>query len=280
MLHLACNLSRAWTHPRSTMTHHPFYPTRSLWRAHTAAGLTSCRRALSLIEVLISVAILATVLTVLAGNVFTLSVVRQVAKEEAIVQELLTSLVERVQGENLASLGSRNINQSHLNAWSWHRRLQPRWPETTSGVIPPMTEVTPTAPVPAIANETNVQPFANYLLPVYDSSVPPRLISPGLLAQRSGVRDLRVYLEYYRQNIILSAMLDATEPHRTWKEITEGTGAYAGRNDLIYPDDLDGDNAMNLAQETNAAVIIRAVVTWTSRDGGIRTRELTLARRQ
>ncbi len=110
--------------------------------------------------------------------------------------------------------------------------------------------------------------------------MPPRLISPGLLAQRSGIRDLRVYLEYYRQNVILSAMLDATEPHRTWKEITEGTGAYAGRNDLLYPDDLDGDNAMNLAQETNAAVIIRAVVIWTSRDGGIRTRELTLARRQ
>jgi type II secretory pathway pseudopilin PulG len=185
---------------------------------------------LSLIEVMLSIAILATVLTVLAANVSTLSIVRQVAKEEAIVHELMTNLVERVQGESLANLGSRNSNLGHLNAWSWHRRLHPRWPETASGVIPPMTEDTPTAPVPAVANETNVLPFTNYLLPVYDSSVPPRLISPGLLAQRSGIKDLKVYLEYYRQNVLLSAMLDATEPHRTWKEITECSGAYSGQN--------------------------------------------------
>lgn len=235
---------------------------------------------MSLIEVMLSIAILATVLTVLAANVSTLSIVRQVAKEEAIVHELLTNLVERVQGESLANLGSRNSNQSHLNAWSWHRRVHPRWPETATGVIPPMTEVEPTASIPAVADETNVLPFTNYLLPVYDKSVPPRLISPGLLSQRSGIRDLRVYLEYYRQNVILSAILDAAEPHRTWKEITESSGPYAGQNSLIYPDDLDGDNAMSLADENNAAVLIRAVVTWTARDGGTRTRELTLARRE
>ena len=229
---------------------------------------------------MLSIAILATVLTVLAANVSTLSIVRQVAKEEAIVHELMTNLVERVQGESLANLGARNSNLGHLNAWSWHRRLHPRWPETASGVIPPMTEDPPTAPVPAVANEINVLPFTNYLLPVYDSSVPPRLISPGLLAQRSGIKDLKVYLEYYRQNVLLSAMLTATEPHRTWKEITECSGAYSGQNSLIYPDDLDGDNALNLAQETNAAVFIRVVITWNSRDGGIRTRELTLARRE
>jgi prepilin-type N-terminal cleavage/methylation domain-containing protein len=238
------------------------------------------RRGMSLIEVLISVAILATVLTVLAGNVFTLSVVRQDAKEEAIVHELLTNLVERVQGENLANLGARNDNQSHLNAWSWHRRLTPRWPETIAGVNPPMTEVTPTAPIPNVADETNVQPFSNYLLPVYDNSVPPRLISPGLLSQRSGIKDLKVYLEYYRQNVLLSAMLNATEPHKTWKEITECSGAYSGQNSLIYPDDLEGDEALNFAEENNAAVLIRVVVTWSARDGGTRKRELTLARRE
>lgn len=247
----------------------------------TAPNTVTPRQGLSLIEVMLSIAILATVLTVLAANVSTLSIVRQVAKEEAIVHELMTNLVERVQGESLANLGSRNPNLSHLNAWSWHRRLHPRWPETApTGVIEPMTEDAPTAPVPAIANETNVMPFTNYLLPVYDSSTPPRLISPGLLSQRSGIKDLKVYLEYYRQNVLLSAMLNATDPHRTWKEITECSGAYSGQNSLIYSDDLVGPDALNLAQETNAAVLIRVVITWSSRDGGVRTRELTLARRE
>lgn len=243
-------------------------------------GIPSCR-GMSLIEVMISIAILATVLTVLAANVSTLSVVRQLAKEEAIVQELLTSLVERVQGESLSNLGSRNTNQSHLNAWSWHRRMTPRWPETgVDAVNPPMTEETPAAPVPALANATNVLPFTNYLLPVYDGAVPPRLISPGLLSQRSGIKNLKVYLEYYRQDVMLVSLLNATEPHKSWKEITSSSGSYSGQNSLIYSDDLDGDTPLNLADVKDDAVLIRVVVTWSARDGGNRTRELTLARRQ
>jgi prepilin-type N-terminal cleavage/methylation domain-containing protein len=235
---------------------------------------------LTIIEVMISVAILATVLTILAGNVLTLSSVRQSAKEEAIVQELMTGLIERIQGEVLGNLGVRNESLSHLNAWSWHRRLVPRFPEGAAGVIPPMTEVMPKDPIPAVATPTEVAPFSNCLLQVYDKSNPPQLISPGLLSQPSGVQELKVYLEYYRQSVMLSELMTATTPHKAWIEIASNTGAYVGRNDLIYSDDLDGDNRLDLSTETNAAVLIRVVVTWKSRDGGHRQRELTMARRQ
>ena len=245
----------------------------------TSIRVTTCR-GMSLIEVMISIAILATVLTVLAANVSTLSVVRQLAKEEAIVQELLTGLAERVQGESLANLGSRNANQSHLNAWSWHRRMNPRWPETSTGVIPPMTEDTPIAPVPSVADATNVLPFTNYLLPVYDSSVPPQLISPGLLSQRSGIKDLKVYLEYYNQDVMLVALLNSTEPHKTWRTITDASGSSGADNSLVYSDDLDGEGALDLSAVKDEAILIRMVVTWSARDGGKRTRELTMARRQ
>lgn len=256
------------------------FPTTVIVPPRAIASADVARRGMSLIEVMISVAILATVLTVLAANVSTLSIVRQVAKEEAIVQEVMTGLIERIQGEALSNLGVRNDGISHLNAWSWHRRMHPRFPENKTGVIPPMTEEQPTAPIPSIADPTNVLPFTNYLLPVYDKSNPPQLISPGLLSQQSGIKDLKVYLEYYNQSVMLNDLLSAPEPHKTWKEITSSTGAYLNSNVLIYSDDLEGDNRLDLSTEQNAAVLIRVVVTWTSRDGGQRQRELTMARRQ
>lgn len=235
---------------------------------------------MTLLEVMISIAILATVLSILAGNLFTLSTVRQVAKEEAVIQELMTAMLERIQSEPLSNLGVKNEGISHLNAWSWHRRLTPRYPEDKSGVTPPMTEAKPTAAIPMTADSANVLPFANYLLPIYDKSSPPQLISPGLLSQPSGVQDLKVYLEYYRQAVMLNDMLLSSDPMKTWRSITTCTGDYLNRNDLIYSDDLDGDNRLDLSSEQNAAVLIRVVVTWTSRDGGQRQRELTMARRQ
>jgi hypothetical protein len=243
-------------------------------------GSQSGRWGLTIIEVMISVAILATVLTVLAGNIFTLNTVRQVAKEEAIVQELMAGLVERIQGEAFSSLGSRNDSLSHLNAWSWHRRLVPRFPETAAGVISPMTEVMPPDAIPAVATPTAVLPFSNCLLQVYDQSTPPQLISPGLMSQPSGIRDLKVYLEYYRQEVMLNELMAAATPHKAWLEITSNTGAYVGRNDLIYTDEVVGSTRMDLSRENNAAVLIRVVVTWRASDGGPRQRELTMARRQ
>ncbi len=233
---------------------------------------------MSLIEVMISVAILATVLTVLAANIATLSVVRSNAKEEAIVQEILTGMVERLQGESLSNLGQKNDNFSHLNAWSWHRRVTARWPKTTMN--PPMTEDMPTTTIPSVATPDTVLPFSNCLLAVYDKSTPPQLISPGILAQHSGVKDLKVYLEYYRQEVMLKDLMTATKPHNTWKEICTSTGAYKEKNELIYLDDVEGDDRLNLGNVDNAAVLIRVVITWSSRDGGNRSRELTLARRQ
>lgn len=242
------------------------------------------RRALTMIEVMISVAILATVLAVLAGNLSTLSVVRQLAKEEAIAQEIITGLVERIQGETFSALGSRNNSLSHLNAWSWHRRMTPRYPETNlaTEAIPPMTEIPPLAkpPADALAYPDEVLPFSNYLLPVYDSASPPRLISPGLLSEPSGMPDLQVFLEYYRQEAMLNDMMSSSEPHKTWMDIINSRGVYEKTNALIYPDEMEGDGRMDLSSEPNAAVLIRVIVRWKSRDGGTRTREVTFARRQ
>jgi hypothetical protein len=226
-----------------------------------------------MIEVMVAIAILATVFSVLAGNIYTLSTARTAAKESAIVQEILRGMAERVQGANFSTLGQNNPNVSNLGAWSWHRRLTARPPSAAVG-NPPMTDEIPTVTPPATATATNVLPFVNCLVAIRDGTG--QLISPGLLQERSGVRDLRVFLEYYREAVLVDELATAAQPQQTWRNICTSAGPYAGQNSLIFAD----DNTMDAAESDAAAVLIRVVVTWTSQAGGTQTRELTIARRQ
>ena len=158
------------------------------------------RAGFSLLEVMISIAILGTVLTIMTANIYTLSLSRALQKEEAIVNELLRGIVERIQSETMANLGKLNENASSLYAWSWHRRMTPRWP-ATAPANPPLTQDLPTATIPANTSDVDkLRPFANTLMSVYAGDG--TLISSGFLQEPAGINDLKVYLEYYRLKII------------------------------------------------------------------------------
>jgi prepilin-type N-terminal cleavage/methylation domain-containing protein len=113
----------------------------------------------SLIEVMIAVAILATVLTAMAGNIFTLHQAHTATKELAKAQEIAQALAERVQGGAWHSLGQTS------QPWSWHRR---------EGAV---------APLP--------QPMTNQGDPDND------LQTLGIISGPSGLADAQVFLEYY-----------------------------------------------------------------------------------
>jgi prepilin-type N-terminal cleavage/methylation domain-containing protein len=114
----------------------------------------------SLIEVMIAVAILATVLTAMAGNIFTLHKSHTATKELAKAQEIAQALAERVQGATWHSLGQTS------EPWSWHRR---------EGAAMPMPQ------------------------PMTDRAVDPNndLQGMGIIGEPSGIADSKVYLEYY-----------------------------------------------------------------------------------
>jgi len=114
----------------------------------------------SLVEVMIAVAILAMVLTAMAGTIFTLNKSHAATKELAKAQEIAQALAERVQGATWHSLGTTS------EPWSWHRR---------DGAAMPM-------PQPM----TDQAPDANNDLQTL-----------GIITEPSGLADSRVYLEYY-----------------------------------------------------------------------------------
>lgn len=124
------------------------------------------KRGFSLVEVMIAVAILATVLTAMAGNIFTLHKAHESTKELAKAQEIAQVLAERAQGATWHSLGQT------AQPWSWHRRVG-----AAADRPQPMTDVA--------ADPNN------------------DLQSLGILSQPSGLADINVYLEYYLMGLFV-----------------------------------------------------------------------------
>lgn len=210
---------------------------------------TTCTRnpgrwAFSMIEVMVAVAILATVMTILASNLYTLNNVRINMKERAVAREIARLMSERIQSENFSQLGTSNTTLG----WSWHRRLTPI-PGSAVAVNPPLTE---------------------------DAALPENnLINQGLLQQRSEIRDLSVFLEYYRNTTLMQAMVTAADPATTWREISNSTGTYASSHAFILPETNPLGGSAN-----DPFIMMRIIVRWSAHIGGTQQLELVVAKKQ
>jgi hypothetical protein len=206
------------------------------------------RHALSLVEVVISIGILGTALAVLVGNVFSLNVNHRTQQEVVVVSDTVKQMVERLQGVSWSLIGADD------QPWTWLR----------------VGPVSPADPVPANVDDPLVTtgPGA-FVPPMTESATDPdhNLLSDqvALLAQPSGVRDLRIWLEYRRMSLVENV---AAMPN--W------TAAMADVENLI--------DVRNRAEfdptEFDDALVIRVVARWTAAGGGERQYELSFSRRR
>lgn len=172
------------------------------------------RRGFSYIEVMISVAILATALATMMGTIYSLNTAHQGEREDAIVQQLANTMVERVMGANFATLGQSILPTvtPDQNAWSWQRRatLLPTIVAQQFGQVD-STGAVLTQPVnpPLMENVPASNP----------NQATSDLVLLGLEPSVSGLQGLRVYLEYYNMNILLDQQAQSTataNPHAVW----------------------------------------------------------------
>ena len=197
---------------------------------------TLARQGFSLLEVMIALAILATVLASIGGGIISLTSAKRSASEETTVSDLMRRWSERIIGADWEWLG-RDRSEDPLNgAWSWQR------PETkpllTQGDFPPLRE--------GVKKQNN-----NAAVQV-------------LGTDRSGLTDLRLYLEYY-QPIALELCftpVNGAAARSTWADTRN---AYR----LMPPIDL---------RKQIDAVVVRLIATWSAANGGTRRRELVFAR--
>lgn len=220
----------------------------------------------SILEVVIAIAILATALSAAGGIIYTMHISRSALQEEVKVQALAQSIIERLQGAQWDGLGKTGA------PWSWHRRATRQLVYAQVGV--PMEE--------------------NAALPENDlvalGIVPEYTDASGAVIKGSGVRGLRVYLEYYQIKLVdtLAAAMKANptmNPRNVWlNEVGNPTLPVpespkgAGANDsAIF---LTEDPAVFDLSKLDPAVIMRVVIRWESSDGGIRWHEVMVARRK
>lgn len=196
------------------------------------------RSGLSLIEIMISLAILATVLASVSAGIFTLSQSKQSLNEELAVSDVLRLWSERLMGAEWDWLGRDRIDDPVRGAWSWQR------PEIGAAVLlpgdhPPLTETVATA--------------TNNLSKLLLSDSP------------SGVRGLRLFLEYYRPEILDAGLL--TQPGAVGDQWSHLRDTFR----LTPPIDL---------RVQQQAVVIRVLARWQTTGGTDRERELLFARRK
>ena len=161
-------------------------------RIARSEGRVLARQGFSLLEVMIALAILATVLASIAGGIVSLTSAKRSASEETAVSDLMRRWSERIIGGDWEWLG-RDRSEDPLNgAWSWQR------PETESplaqGDYPPLRE--------GVKEQHN-----NAAIQV-------------LGTEQSGLTDLRLYLEYY-QPIALELCftpVDGAAARSTWAD--------------------------------------------------------------
>ncbi len=229
-------------------------------------GRTVRREGFSLIEVMISVAVLATILGAVVSGSYSIRRSQQATTEQTQVRELTDLLAERIMGASWDWIGRDRPNQDtetqiingvatlvtvtndyRRGAWSWHRRKKP----LSATPLPPLSED------PLAAPENHLQQV-------------------GLIKQPTGIRDLKVYVEYYTSDLLntVFAVAGSEGPFNEWeKQSTAATGA-----DLSYilPED---PASFDLSRERRA-LVVRLLVSWTSSAGGERQHQLVFARRK
>ena len=249
-------------------------------------GAVTRTKAFSLLEVMISIAVLATVLMAVMSSSYSLRQVQRATKEQAQVEELTANLAERIMGANWDWIGrnrpDETVNGTTISykkgAWSWHRREQ-RWEGASSARVP--------LP-PPVNNPLREDPLSGQTTLADDDN----LLKVGLLKEndktgtekvkdKTGIENLSVFVEYYRSSLLEDVFKATTgeAPSNKWREyapagISDQTVQII--DDNIYPEAAD---VMNLRDEAKA-IIVRIVVTWKSTVGGERRHELVFARRK
>lgn len=228
------------------------------------------RRGLSYIEVMISIAILVTALAALVGSLFQLNLNHRTNQEVARVSEIVDTVVERIQGINWNRLGSDEVS------WSWLRRgpisqgiplIDPDDPtsvnQVVAGVNPPMTES-------AADRRHNLMVYD----PRTDDTDPTNDNDPvtGLLHEPSGVRDLRIWVEYRRMGSV-----ENVASQSAWN------AKLATVANLVDPSNDDpAVIAVNRFDPTvfDEALLVRVIARWSSVSGGERQYEINFSRRR
>jgi prepilin-type N-terminal cleavage/methylation domain-containing protein len=196
------------------------------------------RSGLSMIEIMIALAILATVLASVSAGIFTLSHSKQAMNEDLAVSDVLRLWSERLMGAEWDWLGRDRVDDTARGAWSWQR------PEIgTAALLPgdysPLTET----------SATSTDNLTTLLLG----------------GSPSGLRELRLYLEYYRPEILDAGLM--TQPSAVGDQWSHLRATFR----LTPPIDL---------RVQQQAVVIRVLARWRTPGGTDRQRELLFARRK
>lgn len=280
----------------------------------TTARTAGPRTALTIMEVMISLMVLAMLLTSLASSWFSLREVQKLTQEDNKVHEIAQTISERIIGANWDWLGRDRPDEIKVvtvmdettdpptsqsvqvverywrrYAWSWHRRELPR----TAGArirLPPLTDRDWTTADYTRFRIDPSAPLTNEDVDRVDTSIPPdqrvnphNLIDLGLLDGPTGLPNLQVYVEYYHASVLdaLFTQEDSADIPPYWKAVA------AGERDpeLIFPESPfaadDPEVQMNPADSAVAmqAMVVRIIVTWGASPKA-RRHEVVAARRK
>lgn len=280
----------------------------------TASHRLQARQALTIVEVMISLMVLALLLTSLASSWFSLRSVQKLTQEDNKVHEIAQTLSERIVGANWDWLGRDRPDETKIitvtdntvspptsrpvqvverywrrYAWAWHRRELPR----ASGErvrLPPLTDHDWTAADYTRFRNDPESPLTLEDVERTDLSIPAdqrvhphNLIDLGLLDGPTGLPNLQVYVEYYRSDV-LDLLFTQTNPADVppyWQAVVRGERD----PELIFPESPfaadDPELQMNPADSSVAmkAMIVRIIVTWGDTPKA-RRHEVVLARRK
>jgi prepilin-type N-terminal cleavage/methylation domain-containing protein len=203
------------------------------------------RQGFSMLEVMIAVAVLATVLSSVLASIYALHTAQVVAEEEARVDELGRLLSERLMGAQWDAIGRRDQSDVNFGAWSWHRR-RPVDGEATAPAVGPLREGTD------VPDADNLQAI-------------------GLLSGPSQLDQLRVYLEFYKRDVLDAVLTSGSgeNPRTVWNE---------QRAIHRIPEESPNDFAGSTTVQTAPTLVFRIVIVWNGYRTGEREREFVFAR--
>ena len=244
----------------------------------------AARSGLSMIELMIAMAILSIVLVSSLSGFFSLRQSQRASNDETIAKEVAQSLSERVMGATWELLGrNRDVATDETQyAWSWHRRELKR-NATEKVLLPPMTDRDWTAAEMDATSGAIGKDLANTSVAMIGPASCHNLIKQKLIDRQTGLRDLKVYLEYYHASALDGMFMD-TDSQDFWKKTVNGSRGETDilpESPMVSPSNTPGEQ-MDLSESAInlKAIAIRILVTWTDQYGFTRRHELVLARRK
>lgn len=274
--------------------------------------------ALTILDVMIALMVLAILLAGIASSWFTLRTVQKLTQDENKVHEIAQTLSERIIGANWDWIGRDRPDELkqisvvddsvtpttpptmktidvverywRRYAWSWHRR---EFPRTTGAKVrlPPLTDHDWTPADYARFRADSQAPLTTGDVDHLDMSIPAaqrinphNLIDLGLVDGPTGLPNLQIYVEYYHASILDALFTQPVASNGAvtfWRNEVKGTG----NEDNIFPESPfaidDPEVQMNSADPTVSlqAMVVRVIVTWGDTPKLFR-HELVMARRK